>query len=136
MILIDANILLYAEDSLNPLHKQARSWWDAQLSEADPVCLCWMVISAFIRIGTNPRVFETPLSVDAAVMRVVSWLDQPCIRIIQPTQRHWEVFQDMLLSTNTTTHLFNDARLSSLATVHHFLLQSASSVFFLYPRLT
>ena len=32
MILVDANILLYAEDQLNPQHEIAREWWDAQLS--------------------------------------------------------------------------------------------------------
>jgi len=135
LILIDANILLYAEDSLSPLHKQARSWWDAQLSETDPVCLCWMVISAFIRIGTNPRVFETPLSVDSAVMRVASWLDQPCIRIIQPTQRHWEVFQDMLLSTHASANLVSDVHLAALAIEHDCELQSTDSDFALFPRL-
>lgn len=62
MILVDANILLYAEDQLSTHHKAARSWWDAQLSGQSPVCLCWTVLSAFIRIGTNPRVFEHPLS--------------------------------------------------------------------------
>jgi uncharacterized protein len=61
VILVDANILLYAEDELNSNHHAAVEWWDAQLSGASPVCLCWTVLNAFIRIGTNPRVFENPL---------------------------------------------------------------------------
>ena len=96
MILVDANLLLYAEDSLHPNHQQARAWWDGQLSGAATVCLCWTVLSAFIRIGTNPRVFEQPLSLDQALARIQSWLDQPCTRIVRPTERHWAVFQNML----------------------------------------
>ena len=65
-------------------HVMAHEWWDAQLSGASPVCLCWTVLGAFIRIGTNPRVFERPLSLDQALSRVQSWLDQPCTRIIHP----------------------------------------------------
>lgn len=53
MILVDANILLYAEDSLSAHHEAARQWWDAQLSATDPVGLCWPVLTAFIRIATN-----------------------------------------------------------------------------------
>jgi len=53
VILVDANILLYSEDALHPQGEIARSWWDLQLSGTDTVCLCWMVLSAFIRIGTN-----------------------------------------------------------------------------------
>ena len=60
MILVDANLLLYAEDSQNPHHRRALAWWDGQLSGTNPVCLCWLVLNAFIRIGTNPRVFEHP----------------------------------------------------------------------------
>ena len=37
MILVDANLLLYAEDSLSEHHEAARLWWDAQLSGSDPV---------------------------------------------------------------------------------------------------
>ena len=55
MILVDVNLLIYAEDSLSEYHTAARTWWDAQLSGAEPVCLCWPVVKAFIRIGTNPR---------------------------------------------------------------------------------
>ena len=29
MILVDANLLLYAEDSLSSHHEPARTWWDA-----------------------------------------------------------------------------------------------------------
>ena len=68
MILVDVNILLYAEDSLHPHHKQARAWWDTQLSRSEPVFLCWMVLSAFIRIGTNPRVFKNPISLERAAL--------------------------------------------------------------------
>lgn len=32
MIVVDANLLLYAEDSLSAHHGAAREWWDAQLS--------------------------------------------------------------------------------------------------------
>ena len=54
MILVDSNILLYAEDASSPHHDAAREWWDAQLSGTSPVCLCWTVLGAFVRIGTNP----------------------------------------------------------------------------------
>ena len=53
MILVDANVLLYAEDQLSPHHVKARTWWEAALSGVSPVCLCWTVLGAFIRIGTN-----------------------------------------------------------------------------------
>ncbi len=129
MILVDANILLYAEDQLSPHHKAACTWWDVQLSGSSPVCLCWAVLGAFIRISTNPRVFSQPLSLNQAVSRTQSWLDQPCTRIIQPTQRHWIVFQKMLLEGQAVANLVSDAHLAALAAEHGCELISTDSDF-------
>ncbi len=129
MILVDANILLYAEDQLSPHHVQASTWWDAALSGASPVCLCWTVLGAFIRIGTNPRVFEQPLSLDQAISRVRSWMDQPCTRMVMPTERHWTVFQQMLRQGQAVANLVTDAHLAALSIEHGCELISTDSDF-------
>ena len=135
MILVDANILLYAEDSLSPRHQQARLWWDDQLSGSGPVCLCWPVLSAFIRIGTNPRVFEQPLSLEQALARVQSWLDQPCSRVIRPTEQHWTIFKKMLKDGQAVANLVSDAHLAALAVEHGCDLASTDSDFSRFPNL-
>ena len=133
MILVDANIILYAEDQLSPHHVAARVWWDDKLSGSAPVCLCWTVLSAFIRIGTNSRVFEHPLSLDQALARVQSWLDQPCVRIVTPTARHWVVFQKMLRAGQAVANLVTDAHLAALAVEHGCELISTDSDFSRFP---
>ena len=135
MILVDTNILLYAEDSLNPRHQQARAWWDGRLSGTGVVCLCWMVLSAFIRIGTNPRVFEHPLSLEQALARVQSWLDQPCTRVVRPTERHWTVFKQVLTDGQAVANLVTDAYLAALAIEHGCELASTDSDFARFPKL-
>lgn len=135
MILIDANILLYAEDSLSPNNDQARQWWDKQLSGINPVFLSWTVINAFIRIATNPRVFEQPLSIKEASLRVDSWLKQPCTKIALPTERHWEIFQKILEDGNATANLVTDAHLAALAMEHGCILYSTDADFSRFPKL-
>lgn len=135
MILVDANILLYAEDSLHPRHEQARTWWDDRLSGTGVVCLCWTVLCAFIRIATNPRVFESPLSLEQAVARVQSWLDQPCTRVIRPTERHWIVFQQVLADGQAVANLVTDAHLAALAIEHGCELASTDADFARFSKL-
>jgi toxin-antitoxin system PIN domain toxin len=124
MILVDANLLLYAEDSLSEHHHAARSWWDAQLSGAEPICLSWPVLTAFIRIGTNVRLHRRPLTVGEAVERVQSWFDQPCVRIIHPGDQHWAIFQVMLRDGKAIGSLVSDAHLAAMAVEHNCILQS------------
>lgn len=135
MIVVDANLLLYAENSLSELHPAARDWWDAQLSGSAPVGLCWPVLTAFIRIGTNPRLHERPLTLREATDRVRSWLDQPCVRMIQPTGLHWSIFQQMLEEGNATANLVPDAHLAALAVEHNAELQSTDTGFSRFRRL-
>lgn len=135
MILVDANLLLYAEDQLSPDHRAAREWWDKQLSGMLPVCLCWEVLGAFIRIATNPRVFEHPLSLDQALDRVQSWLDQPCTRLVTPTDQHWGVLSKMLREGQAVANLVPDARLAALAVEHGCVLFSTDNDFTRFPGL-
>lgn len=124
MILVDANILLYAEDSLSEHHEAARNWWDEQLSGSEPVGLCWPVLNAFIRIGTNSRLHRRPLTLKEAIERVESWLNQPCVHVLQPTDQHWSLFQKMLTGGNAVANLVSDAHLAALAAEHNCVLCS------------
>lgn len=135
MILVDANLPLYAENRTSSCHEEAREWWDAQLSGSSPVCLCWPVINAFVRIGTNPRIFDRPLTLDEATDRVSSWLAQPCVRIIHATERHWDVFRELLLNSQAAANLVTDGHLAALAIEHGCELCSTDRDFSRFPRL-
>jgi toxin-antitoxin system PIN domain toxin len=129
MILVDANLLLYAEDSLSEHHQAARSWWDAQLSGAEPICLCWPVLTAFLRIGTNVRLHRRPLTLGEAIERVQSWFDQSCVRIIHPGEQHWAILQAMLRDGKAVGTLVSDAHLAALAVEHNCILKSTDEDF-------
>jgi toxin-antitoxin system PIN domain toxin len=135
MILVDANILLYAEDRLSEKHDAARSWWDEQLSGRSPVCLAWSTITAFVRIGTNPRAFRRPLSIREATTRVQGWLEQPVTRIIHATDRHWDILRRLLVQAQARANLVTDAHLAALAIEHGCVLCSCDADFSRFAEL-
>lgn len=135
MILVDANLLLYAENRADPKHELARDWWAEQLSGSEPVCLAWAVVSAFIRITTLHRVFPRPLSLAQANARVQEWLDQPNVRIVNPTHDHWQMFRALLEEAQATGNLVNDAHLAALAIEHGCELYSTDADFSRFARL-
>jgi len=135
VILVDANILLYAEDVGQSLNRKASHWMDEQLSGDIPLCLCWSVINAFLRISTSTRVFEHPLMLPEAVERVDSWFLQPCVRFVYPTERHWLIFKELLVEGQAKGNLVPDAHLAALAIEHGCVLYSTDSDFSRFPRL-
>jgi uncharacterized protein len=129
MIVVDLNLLIYAtnEDALQ--HGPARRWWETTLSRGDPVGLAWAVILGFLRLTTNPRVMPRPLPPEQAVALVDDWLAQPSVEVLQPTDRHWEIFKEILAPLGTAGNLASDAHLASLAIEHGARLFSTDNDF-------
>src|SRR6476620_1921058 len=96
MILVDANLLLYARVAAYPQHEVARVWLDEWLNGTAPVGLPWSSLLAFVRLVTNPRVFEHPETVLTAWAQVEEWLDCSPVWIPQPTDRHRAVLGSLL----------------------------------------
>jgi toxin-antitoxin system PIN domain toxin len=115
VILIDANLLIYAIDSDSPHHKRARSWLERVLSGADPVGLPWIVVLAFIRITTRDGIMRRPLPLAAALAYVQSWLRQPCVEAIAPGNQHWPILCRLLEGVGTAGNLTSDAHIAALA---------------------
>ena len=70
-----------------------------------------------------------------AITRVQSWIDQPCVRLINPTENHWQIFRTMLLEGQATANLVVDAHLAALAIEHGCTLYSTDSDFSRFPKL-
>ena len=51
-------------------------------------------------------------------MLVSSWLAQPCVGLIEPGERHWEILQGLMASGQTTGPLIMDAALAAMAIEH------------------
>ncbi len=135
MILLDANLLLYAYNTSFPQHERARSWLEGVLSRPEPVGMSWTTILAFLRIATNPRAFEAPLSPEEATACVDAWLRCPQVVILGPTDRHWEILARLLRSTRSRGPAVMDAHLAALAVEHGAVLCTTDRDFARFPGL-
>jgi toxin-antitoxin system PIN domain toxin len=118
LILIDANLLLYAYDRLSPFHERALNWVEETLGSEDEVGVALVSLLAFLRIGTDARVFERPLAVDEAAGVVSGWLARPNVGIVQPTRRHVDVIRELARSGRVRGAMLMDAHLAALAIEH------------------
>ena len=136
MIVPDANLLLYATDSTSPFHEAARGWWTGCLNGVVPVGLCHLVVFAFIRIATNRRAFERPLSLARATEVVRSWTDRRITRMLYPGPQHVTNVMRLLVSANSGGgNLVTDAQIAELAIAHRAELHTADQDFRRFPGL-
>lgn len=129
MILVDANLLVYAHVTSFAQHEKARAWLDDRINGAAPVGLPWPSLLAFARITSNPRIFDRPVTVSAAWAQVESWLAAKSVWIPLPTDRHQQVLGPLLANTESRANLAPDAHLAALAIEHGLQLCSTDGDF-------
>jgi uncharacterized protein len=90
---------------------------------------------AFLRLVTNPRVFERPEPIADAWRQVLAWLHCETTWIPQPTERHAELLGELFTNPGVHANLVPDAHLAALAMEHGLMLCSADSDFARFPTL-
>ena len=135
MILIDANLLLYAYHPGAEQHEKSRAWLEGALSGPEVVRVAWLTLWAFLRIATNPRVFERPLSGLEAEAAISSWLAQPAAGILDPCERHWEILCGLVSEGQASGPLVMDAVLAAIAIEHGAMLCTTDRDFARFSRL-
>jgi len=135
MTLVDANVLLHAYNASSSHHSAARQWLERAFAGPEPVCLAWATILAFLRIGTNPRAFPEPYSLEEATALVSEWLSVPSLRVLDPGERHWEILRSLLPAAQARGPLVMDAHLAALAIEHGAILCSTDRDFTRFPGL-
>lgn len=137
MIVPDANLLLYAYDTTCPFHQRARDWWEACLSGVEPVGLTHPVVFAFVRIGTSPRAFTSPMTLSEASKWVTSWIERRITQVLQPDADHVNrVLFLLAAAASAGGSLVTDAQIAALAIAHRAVVHTADRDFLRFPELT
>jgi uncharacterized protein len=135
VILVDANLLVYAHVSSTSAHARARAWLDGRLNAASQVAMPWPSLLAFVRLVSNPRVFARALTVAQAWAQVESWLAVPVVWVPQPTERHKDILAGLMTKESFRPNLVPDAHLAALAIEHGLTLCSADGDFARFASL-
>lgn len=135
MILVDANLLLYARLADVPQHPRARRWLEDALNGDARVGLPWESLTAYLRIITNPRIFPRPLGIADALAHVEEWLALPNVWTPLPVSTHAELLARLLRDTGATAKRVPDAHLAAIALGHGLTLCTADADFRVFPGL-
>ncbi|HEX7159590.1 MAG TPA: type II toxin-antitoxin system VapC family toxin [Edaphobacter sp.] len=135
MIVLDANILLYAYDAGARHYLPARAYLEEVLSSPDPVGIPLQSILAFLRLSTKTGVLSAPYSMDEAIAFVEAWLGQPQVQVLTPGERHWSLLKHMLVAGQVRGALVTDAEIAALTIEYGGELQTNDRDFARFPGL-
>jgi toxin-antitoxin system PIN domain toxin len=118
MLVADVNLFIYAHRPESPLADDHLGWLQSALTAPEPFGVSELVLSAFLRIVTNHRVYREPTPPDVALAFCAAVLDAPAAVPIRPGPRHWSIFIELCGRVGARANVVPDAYLAALAIEH------------------
>ena len=136
MLLPDVNVLIYAHiENSTPDHAEYASWITRLATGPEPFALSVLVLSGFIRVVTNPRVFNPSSTLDQSFGFVTALVERPTARIVGPGPDHLDIFERLCRASGATGTLIADAQHAAVAVEHGCTIVSTDSDFSRFPGL-
>jgi toxin-antitoxin system PIN domain toxin len=129
VIIPDVNLLLYASITSFQEHAAARAWFTSILNGEDQLLLPAISLFGFVRIASNPRIFDSPIPVSEALASVESWLSLPHVHFLSPGPRFIEISFDLLRQLGAARNLTTDVQLAAHAMENQATLYSHDTDF-------
>lgn len=114
---LDANLLVYASNEADRLHRPALSLLDRLAAGPELVYLFWPTIMGYLRIVTHPGILPSPLPPADAIANVDALLSRSHVRTPGERQGFWGLFRGTA-GDQTRGNAVPDAHLVTLMRQH------------------
>lgn len=118
MLMPDVNVLVYAHREDTDHHDRNASWVSRTATGDQPFALSELVLSGFIRVVTNRRIFREPSSTADALAFVEQLTARPTCRLVRSGPRQLGIFLDLCRDLDLAAGLVADAYHAALAIEH------------------
>ena len=135
LAVMDANLLLYAFNPLDPAHPAARRWLEETLSGEDVLAIPMLAVAAFLRASTHPSLDRLPQRMEEALSFIDDLLAVPNVRVLHTDGGHWPELKRVLEESGVLGRTVTDAQFAALALQHNGTLFTTDQHFRRFPRL-
>jgi uncharacterized protein len=135
VIVLDANLLIYSYNRGSSHHAGARAWLENTLSSIEVVGLPWQVVSAFLRVMTNPKLPAERFDLEQAARIVDLWLAHPNVQVLTPGVGYWPLFRRMVIEGRAAGPRVSDAEIAALTMEYGGVLYTSDRDFARFPGL-
>ena len=118
MRLPDVNVLIYSHREDAPEHVRYAQWLKGLVAGPEPFAVSELVLSSFLRLVTNRRIFQPATPMDVALEFCQRLIRRPTSVIVRPNSGHWPIFVGLIKASGVQGALVADAYLAALAIEH------------------
>ncbi|GAA4610274.1 type II toxin-antitoxin system VapC family toxin [Actinoallomurus liliacearum] len=135
MRLVDVNVLVYAHRPDMADHERYRCWLFEMMDGPEPFAVSDLVLSGFVRVVTNRRIFKDPTPLTAALAAVSDLRSRSnCVPLV-PGPRNWAIFAELCEKSGAKGNDVPDAYHAALAIEHGCEFITTDKGFSRFPGL-
>ncbi|MCO5991776.1 type II toxin-antitoxin system VapC family toxin [Actinoallomurus rhizosphaericola] len=135
MRLVDVNVLVYAHRPDMADHEQYRGWLFEMMDGPEPFAVSDLVLSGFVRVVTNRRIYKDPTPLTTALAAVSTLRNRSnCVPLV-PGPRNWAIFTELCEKTGANGNDVADAYHAALAIEHGCEFITTDKGFSRFPGL-
>ncbi|MEM1221551.1 MAG: TA system VapC family ribonuclease toxin [Verrucomicrobiota bacterium] len=134
-MLPDADLLIYSVNIDSSDHTKAYRWWNDLVKSDVPIGIYTDVAFAFIRLSTNRRVFNQPLTVEESFGYLNNWLGFAQTKLVETELEDLAVAAKLLKRVGTGGNLTSDAQIAAAALRLDATVHSADADFGRFEKL-
>jgi toxin-antitoxin system PIN domain toxin len=135
VILLDANILIYAYVRSTAQHLDVKNWLEAEINKGTELALCWPTVISFLRLVTSTRTFVDTYTIREACDILDGLISQSNVHMLEASNTTWRTLHELVVKTQATQNLVNDAYIAALAIEHGAALCTNDRDFTRFPGL-
>lgn len=135
MILPDINVLVPVFRAESPQHAATESWLRSVLENEQSVALADVVVSGFLRIVTNRRIYQDPATMADAIEFIDGLYRQKVVVPVSTGPGNWALLRRALTQAQATDNLVSDAHIVALAIEHGCKIATFDRDFARFPGL-
>ena len=135
MLIPDVSVLVYAHRLDSPEHDAYARWLQQLATAVEPFALSEIVLSGFLRLVTNARVFRQPTPIERALDFVDQLCARPTAQLVRPGTQHWSIFTDLCRRTGGRGAFLADLYHAAVAIEHGCEWVTADADFSRIPGL-
>ena len=111
----DVNVLVYAHREETAGHERYAEWLSALARSPEPFGLSELVLHGFVRVVTNPRIFDPASTSEQAFRFLDALLKRSNCCVLRPGAGHWGIFRQLCEEKKIRGKLVADAAHAALA---------------------
>lgn len=134
MLLPDVNVVVADLRADHVHHARARAFFDAAQASSEPIGLSTIVLSAVVRLATNPRIFARADTTDAVLDYLDVLLDAPG-QVVSDGEHQWLRLSALCRELHLRGNSVPDAHLAAIALEQRAELITFDRGFRRFPRL-